>query len=77
LEGSSYSKFRGFYNIFLGTLLLNIINMNYDGTAERNWLWILVVIISSTMGFVGVMEIFLYFWHCGKKSDKYSKYDEK
>ncbi|CAD8150721.1 unnamed protein product [Paramecium pentaurelia] len=68
---------RGFYNIFLGTMLLNIISINNDGEADRNITWVLVVIVSSTMAFVGVMEIFLYIWHCGAKSDKYAKYDEK
>lgn len=79
MEGKLICNFlyRGFYNIFLGTMLLNLINVNYEGDAERNALWIVVVIVSSTMAMVGVLEIFLYFWNCGKKSDKYEKYDEK
>lgn len=69
---------RGFYNIFLGTMLLNIISINYeDGSPERNAVWIIVVIVSSTMALVGILEIFLYFWHCGKKSPKYTKYDDE
>ncbi|CAD8057084.1 unnamed protein product [Paramecium sonneborni] len=68
---------RGFYNIFLGTMLLNIISINNDGNPDRNFTWVMVVIVSSTMAFVGVMEIFLYIWHCGAKSEKYTKYDEK
>ncbi|CAD8055898.1 unnamed protein product [Paramecium sonneborni] len=68
---------RGFYNIFLGTMLLNIISINTEGDADRNVTWVLVVIVSSTMAFVGVMEIFLYICHCGATSKTYAKYDEK